>query len=587
MVKGYSDARNVFIVHDPWYSGAPHGPDVNFNQTQFVDTLWTYSHRWGMIATPWQVSVVKPNSIGAGQQFTVRADVTYPGPSPLGAEYPVASANATVTYDPAAFQLVGAATKSLPSIDYTGSTGSASFTLKSLRKQSTSSVNVTAQGTVGGNTPAYNNYHDAIGGVGTVAAPHQTSRVWGHDSVGVSSPSKTWYLPEGCTDGGFETWVLVQNPDPSLTAHVNLEFMTSKGAVNGPAVDLGPNSRTTFNVSNWVPADYNVSTMVTSNVGVVAERSVYARQRTVGTDSIGASEPANKWYLAEGCTNGGFETWVLVQNPNPQPAHVSLTFMTDTGPVKGPSAVVPASSRMTFNVADTVPGRWSVSTEVASDKPVVAERSEYWANRTADGHDSIGVSAPSKAWYLAEGCTNGGFETWVLVQNPNPTPASVTLTYMTDLGSVPGPTATIPANSRKTFNVADYVPSTWSVSTQVTSAQPVIAERSMYGNNRQWGTDSIGAAAPANTWYLAEGCTNTGFESWVLVQNPNSAATQVTLTYMTPAGPVDGPSVTLPAHSRQTFNVADTVPWEWEVSTKVVASAPVIAERAMYGDSNK
>jgi hypothetical protein len=261
--------------------------------------------------------------------------------------------------------------------------------------------------------------------------------------------------------------------------------------------------------------------------------------------------------------------------------------MTDTGPVKGPSAVVPASSRMTFNVADTVPGRWSVSSEVASDKPVVAERSEYWANRTADGHDSIGVSAPSKAWYLAEGCTNGGFETWVLVQNPNPTPASVTLTYMTDLGPVPGPTATIPANSRKTFNVADYVPNTWSVSTQVTSAQPVIAERSMYGNNRQWGTDSIGAAAPANTWYLAEGCTNTGFESWVLVQNPNSAPTSVTLTYMTPAGPVDGPSVSLPAHSRQTFNVADTVPWEWEVSTKVVATAPVIAERAMYGDSNK
>jgi len=587
LVKGYSDARNVFIVHDPWYSGAPHGPDVNFNQTQFVDTLWTYSHRWGMIATPWQVSVYKPNSIGAGQQFTVRADVTYPGPSPLGGEYPVASANATVTYDPAAFQVVGAGTKSLPSIDYTGSTGSASFTLKSLRSQSTASVNVTAQGTVGGNTPKYNNYSDSIGGVGTVAAPHPTSRVWGHDSIGVSSPSKTWYLAEGCTDGGFETWVLVQNPDPSQTAHVNLDFMTSKGQVKGPAVDLGPNSRTTFNVSQWVPSEYNVSTMVTSNVGVVAERSVYARQRTVGTDSIGASEPANQWYLAEGCTNGGFETWVLVQNPNAAPAHVSLTYMTDTGPVKGPSAVVPASSRMTFNVADTVPGRWSVSTEVASDKPVVAERSEYWANRTADGHDSIGVSAPSKAWYLAEGCTNGGFETWLLVQNPNPTPASVTLTYMTDLGSVPGPTATIPANSRKTFNVADYVPNTWSVSTQVTSAQAVIAERSMYGNNRQWGTDSIGAAAPANTWYLAEGCTNTGFESWVLVQNPNSAPTSVTLTYMTPAGPVDGPSVSLPAHSRQTFNVADTVPWEWEVSTKVVATAPVIAERAMYGDSNK
>jgi hypothetical protein len=134
--------------------------------------------------------------------------------------------------------------------------------------------------------------------------------------------------------------------------------------------------------------------------------------------------------------------------------------------------------------------------------------------------------------------------------------------------------------------VSDYVPNTWSVSTQVTAQQPVVAERSMYGNNRTWGTDSIGASAPSSTWYLAEGCTNTGFESWILVQNPNDGPTQVTLTYMTPAGPVAGPSETLAAHTRKTYNVADYVPWEWQVSTKVVSTLPVIAERAMYGDSN-
>ncbi|MBN2028535.1 MAG: DUF4397 domain-containing protein, partial [Actinobacteria bacterium] len=43
------------------------------------------------------------------------------------------------------------------------------------------------------------------------------------------------------------------------------------------------------------------------------------------------------WYLAEGCTEADFETWVLVQNPNDTPATVGLTFMTDTGAVAGPS----------------------------------------------------------------------------------------------------------------------------------------------------------------------------------------------------------------------------------------------------------
>jgi hypothetical protein len=44
----------------------------------------------------------------------------------------------------------------------------------------------------------------------------------------------------------------------------------------------------------------------------------------------------------------------------------------------------------------------------------------YGGNRTW-AHDSIGVTAPAPVWYLAEGSTEGGMETWVLVQNPNPT----------------------------------------------------------------------------------------------------------------------------------------------------------------------
>lgn len=76
------------------------------------------------------------------------------------------------------------------------------------------------------------------------------------------------------------------------------------------------------------------------------------------------------------------------------------------------------------------------------------------------GHDSIGVTAPATAWYLTEGSTGEGFETWVLVQNPNPNNVDVDLTFMTPSGVVHGPTASVPANSRMTFNVADYVHNT-------------------------------------------------------------------------------------------------------------------------------
>ena len=117
----------------------------------------------------------------------------------------------------------------------------------------------------------------------------------------------------------------------------------------------------------------------------------------------------------------------------------------------------------------------------------------YWNNKQG-GHDSIGVTSPATTWYMAEGSTNGGFETWVLVQNPNEDEAEITLTYMTPTGEVPGPSMTLSANSRKSFNVADTVPGEWEVSTKVesTNGVPVISERAVYWNNKQGGHDSVG-----------------------------------------------------------------------------------------------
>ncbi len=401
------------------------------------------------------------------------------------------------------------------------------------------------------------------------------------NEVAFSVVASTWYLAEGCTNGGFETWVLVQNPN-SEAATVSLTYMTESGSVAGPTTRIAGNSRQTFNVADTVPGRWQVSTRVTADRPVFAERAMYGNNRAWGSESIGVEAPSGTWYLAEGSTGGGFETWVLVQNPNGTAANVVLTYMTETGKVAGPRVTLAANSRQTFNVADTLANVDGVSTRVDSDRPVIAERSVYWANRKG-GHDSVGVTSPSKIWYLAEGVTNGGFETWVPVMNPGSKDASVTLTYMTEKGEVQGPNVTIRAGTRRAFHVADTVPDNWSVSTKVTSDQPVVVERSVYWSNRLEGHNSVGVTGPAETWFLPEGSTGPGFETWVLVQNPNDKPVDVTLNYMTPKGNVRGPSVKLPAHSRKTFFVADTVPGQWQVSTRVTADKPVIAERSMYG----
>ena len=100
--------------------------------------------------------------------------------------------------------------------------------------------------------------------------------------------------------------------------------------------------------------------------------------RTCATGSVGVTEPGTTWYLAEGATEGGFETWILVQNPGSDTARVTLTYQTDVGEKPGPTLELAPLSRASVNVADTVQ-TYDVSTTVRSSVPVVAERAVYWS----------------------------------------------------------------------------------------------------------------------------------------------------------------------------------------------------------------
>jgi hypothetical protein len=400
--------------------------------------------------------------------------------------------------------------------------------------------------------------------------------------MGAKSPSHTWFLAEGSTWGGLQTWILVQNPQPSA-ALVEITYMTERGPVRGPSSRVPAYSRESFDVARTVPETYGVSAEVISDIPVVVERAVYGGGYSWGHCSTGATAAARTWYLAEGSTDEGFETWILVQNPSDEWVDVALTYMTPTGDIEGPSSAIPPNSRRTFDVSREAGVQPEVSTMVAADAPVVAERAVYGPGREW-GHDSLGAAEPDTLWFLAEGCTAEGFETWILVQNPDDISAEVTLTYMTRWGDIPGPSLLLPARSRGTFDVSETLPDTWEVSMRVDSSRPIVAERAMYGPGRAWGHDSVGTASPAETWYLAEGSTGSGFDTWVLVQNPGGATANVGITYMTDSGVLPGPWLELPADSRATFNVRDTVGSRFEVSAVVRSDEPVVVERAMYGE---
>jgi|GEM_PF-546432 len=406
----------------------------------------------------------------------------------------------------------------------------------------------------------------------------------------VVNSNTTWYLAEGTSDYGFDTYVTMENPNSSaVTAQVT--YMTKTGPFVRSDITLPPASQTVINPRNDIGAtDFSTKVVCKEGKTICADRRMVwtgpGSPSSEGHSSVGVTAPAKTWYLAEGSSKWGFECWLLIQNPGSTIATCKVTYMVEGVGPQTVSHDVPANSRASFSMAGDI-GPADASIKVEANVPVISERSMYRNNRR-EGHCSVGTTTPATDFYLAEGTTDWGFTTYLLVQNPNATAITVNVTYMTPTGAVNQPAFSMTPNSRKTINVNDVV-SKKDCSIRVNGSAPIIAERAMY-----WGAgtplgeachDSVGMSAPHMTFYLPDGETFNGTETWTLVQNPNAKPVSVEVSYLTPTG--QGNKVvtaTIPANSRQSFSMGDAMPSARAsvMVTSKTAGLPIMVERSMY-----
>jgi hypothetical protein len=121
----------------------------------------------------------------------------------------------------------------------------------------------------------------------------------------------------------------------------------------------------------------------------------------------------------------------------------------------------------------------------------------YWNNGSGEAcHDSIGMASAYTTFYLPDGETKNGRETWTLIQNPNGSAVTVEVSYLTPNGQGNvTKTEAIAASSRKTFNMASHSGISGRAAIMVTSktsGKKIMCERVMYWNARGAGTDTIG-----------------------------------------------------------------------------------------------
>lgn len=211
-----------------------------------------------------------------------------------------------------------------------------------------------------------------------------------HNSIGVTSPEKTWYLPEGSTNWGFECWLLIQNPGNS-DATCQVTYMIEGGSPVTVTKHVAANTRATFDVADDIGAN-DASIKVTSDVPVIPERAMYRNQRREGHDSIGTTQSARDYFLAEGTSAWGYTTYVLIQNPNTSDVEVQVSYLTSDG--TGNVAftdTVKANTRKTYKMNDRLPNARAaiLVNSLTAGKTVNVERSMYWNSRGA-GTDTIG-----------------------------------------------------------------------------------------------------------------------------------------------------------------------------------------------------
>lgn len=323
------------------------------------------------------------------------------------------------------------------------------------------------------------------------------------------------------------------------------------------------------------------------------------------------AQGASTWFLAEGANNAIFTEEIQVGNPSGNALKVTVTLLPQTGALTplgtNKTFDLPATGRLTvrlgsdFNLNGSASAR--VTAVLASDNTtpadIVVERTMYFTGAAQAGsHNASGVtnSGLAPTWTLAEGA-NGTFETYVLVANPNATPTQVRATYLTATGQQFQSEVTAAANSRVTFfpagehaqlQVAEFS----TIIESLTPGNNVVAERAMYFDGFKSGHDALGVTATSTTWLFAEGYTggnaSIAFETFLLLANTSNQAVDATVDYLLDSGQVVSRTYALRPRERFTVWVDqegrtfDSRLTAAAFGIRVTATAPIVAERAMY-----
>ena len=311
-----------------------------------------------------------------------------------------------------------------------------------------------------------------------------------------SAGSGRWHFADGSTARDASLSMSLFNPFPE-DAIADLSFSSDQGRAvpaDLQGVVVPARSLVVKEIGEHVRRREAVATTVTVRTGrLVAAQSL---GRTVAgragiSVSLGAPSTAPVWHFPDGLVGPGLVERYSLYNPAAREAQVGVEVSLDEGSAEPFELTVPAADRvtLTFNDEARIPKGvgHAVTVRSLNGVDVVATRVVEAAGSSRSGRaDTLGARRAANRWLFAAGGTSQTVEEWVVVYNPGPGPASVSLAGLADARELTPERlqgVTIEPGRRRAFRIGEHLRRT-PLPIVVTSTSPVMAERAVYTAGR-------------------------------------------------------------------------------------------------------
>lgn len=419
---------------------------------------------------------------------------------------------------------------------------------------------------------------------------------------GARSISSSWFCPGAAGgDGVTAAYVNISNPgETDLVASVTV--MGSDGPQQQSVV-VKPRSREQVeylkgrSVGVVVPQVELVGT-----VGTVEQQLEFP-----GGDvtSQCAADTARSWYFADGFTAEGSTERIVVTNPFPDPAVVTVTYTTKDGqrnPANLQGLIINGRSSRSLSMNDLGAqdeARLAVNVQATTGR-VVASRIQHYVGLGRLGYSTtVGTPVPLGQWWFTSGRTGAQVEELLVAYNPGDADASVQVTFFgegitnglpvdeNNVAATPTQQIDIPAGgivAINTADVADLPKGDHAMVVSVLQGPGVVVEHVLSqrtgGSSFTAVSNGLADGLVSQQWRLPSGLQG-GALNAVSVLNTTALDGTFTVSAYGPGGKVAIPgleNVALGPASVVSLNVpADVPPGE----VVVEATVPVAVQRRM------